>query len=78
MCENSFRSARRIANSEIRCAKSPEIASTWLKLTPEISARAFSHSLDPSLPLATDRFEEYEMFESFLIFVTFPAGGSDG
>jgi len=26
-------------------AKSPEIASTWLKLTPKNKARAFSHSL---------------------------------
>jgi hypothetical protein len=28
LCENSFRSPRRIANRRIRCDKSPEIAST--------------------------------------------------
>ena len=34
----------------MRCDKSAEIASTWLKFTPENGARAFSHSLDPELP----------------------------
>ena len=34
-----------MANGRIRCEKSPEIASTWLKLTLENGARAFSHSL---------------------------------
>jgi len=45
LCENSFRSPRRIANGRIRCNESTEIASTWLKLTHENRARAFSHSL---------------------------------
>jgi hypothetical protein len=52
-CENSFRSPRRIANRRIRCDKSPEIGSTWLKFTPKNGARAFSHTLDPELPDAS-------------------------
>src|SRR5262249_4084908 len=36
-----------MANGRIRSEKSPEIASTWLKLMHENGARAFSHSLDP-------------------------------
>ena len=31
---------------------SPEIASTWLKLTGKKRPREFSHSLDPELPFA--------------------------
>ena len=34
-------------------AKSPEIASTWLKLTPKNKARAFSHSLGQERTLRT-------------------------
>jgi hypothetical protein len=30
--------------------KSPETASTWLKLTPQNEARAFSHALDRKRP----------------------------
>src|SRR6516165_9958486 len=45
LCGNSFRSPRRIASSRIGSDKSPENASTWLKLTPENGARTFSHSL---------------------------------
>jgi len=45
LCEKTFRSPRRMANGRIRCEKSPEIASTWLKLTHENGALAFSHSL---------------------------------
>jgi hypothetical protein len=52
LCENSFRSPRRIANRRIRYDESPEIASTWLKLTHENGARAFSHSLGRLLPSA--------------------------
>jgi hypothetical protein len=43
--QNSFRSPRRFANRLIQSDKSREIASTWLKLTPENGARAFSHSV---------------------------------
>ena len=39
-----------MANGRIRCEKSTAIASTWLKLTHENGARAFSHSLDPKPP----------------------------
>src|SRR5215469_13202330 len=45
LCEKTFHSPRRMANGRIRCEKPPEIASTWLKLTHENGARAFSHSL---------------------------------
>jgi hypothetical protein len=45
LCQNSFRSPRRFANRLIQSDKSREIASTWLKLTPENGARAFSHTL---------------------------------
>ena len=47
LCENSFRPPRRIANRRIRCDNSPETASTWLKLTHENGARAFSHIYGP-------------------------------
>jgi hypothetical protein len=45
LCENSFRSPRRIANGRIGYEKSREIECTWLKLTPQNEARVFSHSL---------------------------------
>jgi hypothetical protein len=43
-----------MANGRIRCEKSPEIASAWLKLTLENGARAFSHSLDQDRTVALD------------------------
>jgi hypothetical protein len=37
---------------------SPEIASTWLKLTGKKRPREFSHSLDPFLPVANVGFSD--------------------
>jgi hypothetical protein len=64
LCENSFRSPRRIAKSEIRYAKSPEIACTWLKSTPENGAHAFSHSLCPKPPFDGSRARTFQIRES--------------
>jgi hypothetical protein len=50
LCENSFRPPRRIANRRIGADMSPEIASTWLKLTGKKRSREFSHSLGQHRP----------------------------
>jgi len=54
-CKNSFRSPRRMTNRRIRCDESPEIASTWLKSTPENGSRTLLHSLGHKPPLTRRR-----------------------